>query len=422
MKMNRNTSQSTLNNAIGYRQWLLYPLALTLLMCVGLLLILSPDVTTAQPLPPPSASMTASPLPPTLSPTPSNTPTPDVTLSSLMQRRVVIHQGNSASLETFYRWQGHHEEVSSLIFTSPDALFSTALNSTYSFPAVRLWQIQTTNVNPVRGESENVGADTISRISRSKDGRLAMIGHGGAAEILDAITGRPIARIPQTWASTIATDGGYGFIVSGENHVVGIWANVLPYGYLESTPPPEISPLVFYSGQLVTAFLVDKPVIQVDYDGMVNRYFILTKDGVLHLYFTQDYVQSTLTTISQDAQSSATEEISSTGNLMALQADQSRVIYAGSHWDVIAYDYVQNQTVARYPLENAVSCIAIQPQSHLLLVGDRSGALSILHLDDFKLITQINIGGIISACAINDDSTLIATSDDEGHLTLWGVR
>jgi WD40 repeat protein len=402
-----------------------YPYLLTLILSV-LMVSVAFSITSAQVASPtPSVTPTAMPPQSTLTPTPSVVY--DAALSIFMNKRLPINVSHAADIQEFFHWKAHFADVTSLVFLPSDGLVSTSSdgNGSLKFPSIRLWQIQNDSLTLVGSAFEDIlGAIPIASIQASQDGRLLAAGYGGSVTIWDGATGGRITTVPQTWAQTTALRG-YEMVAGGENGVVGQWLLTMPStDYVETgTFPPNFS-FMPNQAQLITAFQMDEAVVQVAIEPLTDQIFILTKSGKLSTYSNPDGVIGTLRAIPHETQSDVIEPVHSNGILMALRANEHHIIYAGSHQDVVVYDYDQNQEIATYPLGADVICVTFNDQDNLLVIGDTSvpGLLHILDMESYTLITQINTHQIIHSCAFNEDGKLLATGDSNGTIHLWGIN
>jgi hypothetical protein len=207
--------------------------------------------------------------------------------------------------------------------------------------------------------------------------------------------------------------------------VVGHWLLSLPStDYVETGKLPDNFSFMPNQAQLITAFQMDEAVVQVAIEPLTDQLFILTKSGRLSTYTNPDGTHGILRAVPQQAQSDSAAPVRSSGILIALRANQHHIIYAGSHQDVVVYDYAQNQEIATYALASGVSCMTSNHQGNLLVIGDTAeqGVLHILDTESYTLIAQINTHQAINACTFNADGILLATGDNHGNISLWGVN
>jgi WD40 repeat protein len=339
-----------------------------------------------------------------------------------MNHLVSINASNVLNIQKIYQWDAHEARVTSLMFVSPDnRLVSTAQNGSNRIPAIRLWHISSGSVNPEGRNFEDAIASAVNipQVQLSENGRLLAAAHAGAT-LWDVLTRQRIGNI-RAPASSAFQYGSNNVLVGSSNGVVTLWAFNLPYGstseYRETGILPEDYVYRPSPSELITAFQVGEAVVQVAHADNIS--FILTQSGNL-LKHTLMGGAEMLTHVSADSPGGEAVPLADSGTLMVLQRDKQQVIYAAPYQDVQIYDYANQQTIERFPINAEVGCIAADHQ--LIIIGDADGWLHFLNAENYETIGQVNTQQPVTSCVFSLDGVLLVTGNANGEVVLWGIR
>jgi len=354
--------------------------------------------------------------------TPTLSPSPIPTLTVPLTERSPITITNANQIGKFRSWQVTGDGFTSLSFSPDNAYLISTGNASEQTEAVRFWNIQGQDVTSTENLLEDFPRTASAVNARfSSDGQrfIAMVGMIG---IWDVQNRELIGRFYQDGASMATFAGDNTSVLVAGGYQVALWniaADIpTPNETTPSTADLDFDPF----GVLITALQTSEAVIDVAFDPISYQGFILTESGRLYRYSNPE-MRGTITVIPQEPQPDAPQPIYSSGNRLALDTTNYRAAYAGSHNDVIVYDYLNNQTLARFPLDVPVNCITYNSTGELLVIGDWAveSVLHIVSTATWETIAQINTGEILSRCAFSPDGTLIATGSSEGALVLWGI-
>ncbi len=357
--------------------------------------------------------------------TPTITPTSIPTLPIPLTERTAITAANASQLSKFRSWQVTGSGFTSLSFSPDNAYLISTGNASEETEAVRFWNIQGQDVSSTENPFEDF-PQTASALyaSFSSDGQrfIALMNH--LVGIWDVQNRTLIGGIYQNNASVASLDGDNNkLILIASGYQVALWA--IPAGIVlpNEVPAPTADPNFDEISVLITASQTDEMIIDVAFDSASYQGFVLTADGTLYRYtYSEMRGQLVLSAIPQEPQPDAPQPAYA-ANGIVLDSANHRVIYAGSHNDVIVYDYLNNQTLARFPLDRMVTCIAYNPAAELLVIGDYAveGSLQFISMTSGEVITQVNTGKSLYPCTFSPDNSLIATGSYDGTITLWGI-
>jgi len=254
----------------------------------------------------------------------------------------------------------------------------------------------------------------------SEDSKFLAAAYSGIT-LWDVPTGQRIGNI-RVLSATSAFQYDYNYLlVGGTNGVVSLWVASIPAdsGYRETGILEEGYVFQSRPSTLVTAFQVEESIVQVMQDNDIS--FVLTRSGkLITITYTKNSGKASLVTVAQESSSNTQQPLAENGILMTLQQEQKQVIYAGSHQDILVYDYDNQQSIAHYPVAAEVTCIA--GNNELLVIGDASGVIHLLSAGTYKLISQLDTHRPVTACAFSPGNSLLAIGDTAGHIALWGVK
>ncbi len=331
-----------------------------------------------------------------------------------------------SSIQQRHEWQAHVAQVTSLVFVpDTDHLVSTSSNGTLQRRPIAMWHVTRDEVETVTGAFENVaGAGNIPHIQRMSAGRTLAAGFGGSATIWDAPTGRAIARIPQTWATSVASVPYRGQVIGGENGVVGLWSTNLPANYREREALPEEFIFTPNQTQLITAVQIEQPVHQILVDDSTGHILVLTSTGELYQYMLLGDSDAHLNLNLENRIPTASSDRINDNALAVLHPQNPHIAYVKNEGEVVVYDYDTRRPLNIYTLPDSVGCIAYVPDSSFLIIGDSSnrGRLHLFDTETHEAVTRFSTGQPISSCAFDADGFWLATGHDNGEVGLWDIR
>jgi WD40 repeat protein len=382
--------------------------------------------------PSPTITFTPSPYTPTITPTASITPTPLPTLAAVLPDREIITTSNASLIQKYREWQAQNGTVLGVAFI-PYTPRLVSVGNEQADPdnamPMHLWNIQENHIREVENFFEGVPTYLLYNmedLSISQDGtRIVAAGYG--SRVWDAETGRIVGQVFQQGQVSHTLDNYNQTLVIGSlNRMVAVWgipANIP----IDSEMGPLPEDFVFSpQGGLIRTFQVDEEISQVAYSADTQQVFVLTRTGRLLVYKLLNNFDYSLTIVPQAPApvSNETPPFPVDGTrLMDLNLDRHQVTYNDRNWDVIVYDYVDNEIVARYPLDKPIVCLNYSPDGKLLLLTDWDFKIKLQLFDTTtqKKAAEIVTGKAVSSCDFSWDGTFIATGDNEGQVALWGV-
>ena len=326
------------------------------------------------------------------------------------------------SIELSYQWQAHTEQVTSLVFVQETGhLVSTSGNGALQSRPIAMWYVAGEEVTAVAGAFESeAGAGSIPHVQLIESGRMLAGGFGGSVTLFDAPTGRAIARIPQTW-STSVTSVRLGTVVGGENGVIGLWSVNLPPNYRENEELPEEFIFTPNQAQLITAVQIEHPIQQILADSSTGHVLVLTSIGELYQYVLDHDNDVHLNLVLENQNPATSENRISNHALAVLHPQAPHIAYVRSDGEIVVYDYDSQEYLHIYTMRQSVGCIAYVPDGSLLIIGDGSdqGGLHLFDAETYELLEMFSTGQPISSCAFNADGSLLATGHHSGKISLW---
>ncbi len=406
---------------------------LTLLLVFLLFTASAISAQTPSPTPSVTPSVTATFVPTQPTATVTQTPLPDPDLANRMANRTVITAANVARIEPLYTWQAHSSiysaeipdiaRISSLIFNpATGQLISSAANGDNTGIGIRLWDITEGNVNAIGNVFElDPGRSPfiLNSLQISPDGEL-ISGAVGPEEYIWTTGGVLVGNIGQLSSTTAAVLDNSSVLIGGENGTIGIWAFYADMNGLRQ----EDGYFIPTSGQLMSALSVNEPVVQVSSDiyQYGRHYFVLTRSGKFYKYLF-DGIQSEVLLVEQENPGVMSEWLVPGRVLMAFRKVRPVVTFAGRYRDLVSYNYIDNEVIARYPLTQPARCLAYSADGDLLMVSedDPNGRLYLLDAFNQQISIELEVDTLVTSCAFSADGTWMATGDQNGEITLWGV-
>jgi WD40 repeat protein len=378
----------------------------------------------------PTITFTPSPHTPTITPTASITPTPLPTLAAVLPDREVITAANASQIQKYREWQAQTVFVTGVAFIPYTTHLVSLGDESYIWndtPPMRLWDIQENRIAEVKNFFEGVPAYLVRRmddLSLSQDG-TRIVAQGSGYQVWDTKTGRLMGRVLQRGQGTGGLDIYNQTLVGGSiTQMVALWSipSVIP------SPNSEMGPLptdyVFDpQGILIRTFEVDQPVSQVAISADTQQVFVLTNTGRLFIYKLLNDIDYSLTAVHQAPLSSSSEFPIDGGRLMDINHERHEITYNDSNWDIVVYNFEQNEIVALYPLGKPTLCLNYSPDGKLLLLTDWdfTTKLQLFDTTTHEKIAEIVTGKAVRSCDFSWDGTFFATGDNEGQVALWGV-
>lgn len=395
-------------------------LCFVILLSLSLPLLSTPSTITAQS---PSPTPIAAPITPEPTLTPSIIPTPIPTLSAPLSDRAVITADNAHQIGQFRTWQAYDTGVIDLAFMPDNGYLISSGSAMNQSEAVRLWTIEDEKVMNAEDVFEDFyeSSWTTSNIRFSPDGQY-MLAVGSAVKIWDVKQGILIGSIIQSDARRAAFIDNSTIIVKGSNAagngVLSVWQIAPPLSPLSEMPPPE-NYVYNPQGVLMTAMQIKMPAIDLVYDPEISQGFVLDLNAIPYTYTYPDF--SSLSPLPETETTSP--ESTCQGGLIALDIVNQRLAYTGCLPDVVVYDYLNQQELTRYRMDNNASCLTYSPDGNLLVIGEWAveSELHVIDTNAWETVALVNTGQRVSHCAISPDNTLIATGSLDGEIALWGV-
>ena len=334
---------------------------------------------------------------------------------------------SSALVELRYEWQAHTEQVTSIVFVpNTGHLVSTSSNGTMRRRPIAMWHVDNEEVTTVSGAFEDVaGSGNIPHIQLIRTDRMLAAGFSASVTLFDAPTGRPIAGIPQTGATSAAftPNLSVGIVIGGMNGVVGVWWVNLPPGYLQNEELPEDFRFNPYFATLITATQIEHPIHQVLADPSTDHILILTSIGELYQYMLRYDSDAHLNLVLENQNPATSENRISNHALAVLHPQAPHIAYVRSDGEIVVYDYDGQEYLHIYTMPQSIGCIAYVPDGSLLIIGEGSdqGGLHLFDAETHELLATFFAGQPISSCAFNADGSLLATGYHNGKISLWNT-
>jgi len=331
---------------------------------------------------------------------------------------------SSALVELRYEWQAHTEQVTSMVFVpNTGHLVSTSSNGTMQRRPITMWHVDNEEVTTVSGAFEDVaGVGNIPHVQLIRTDQVLAAGFGGSTTLFDAPTGRAIARIPQTW-STSVTSVHLGTFVGGENGVIGLWSVNLPSNYRENEELPEEFIFTPNQAQLITATQIEHPIHQVLAESSTDHILVLTSIGELYQYVLHHDNDVHLNLVLENQNPATSENRISNHALAVLHPQAPHIAYVRSDGEIVVYDYDNQEYLHIYTMPQSIGCIAYVPDGSLLIIGEGSdqGGLHLFDAETHELLATFFAGQPISSCVFNADGSLLATGYHNGKISLWNT-